>query len=199
MRARDNPFATQRLERVLAFDPELIGESWAGLLTRWERLGRQAAVVGPWGSGKSSFLDGFAERVGGRVERLFFNRDLNRLSEEDRKHLERGQEAVWVVDGDQHLPWLEARFLLRSVRRSRGGLFARHRAGRAEVLLRLQSDPDLAEALLRRAAPGLAEAWIEQLPGRWRRHRGNLRHLFLEYYDQWAEGDFQGSENIWRD
>ena len=58
MKARDNPFAPSRLERVLAFDPELIGSSWEALENRWEKLGRRAAVTGRHGAGNEKHFLG---------------------------------------------------------------------------------------------------------------------------------------------
>ena len=69
MKARDNPFAPSRLERLLAFDPELIGSSWKDLETRWQALGRRAAVTGHHGADSHLSAQGPAISRGMRIEK----------------------------------------------------------------------------------------------------------------------------------
>jgi len=188
MRALDNPFATGRLERVLAFDPALIGSSWEALEARWERLGRHACIRGHHGAGKTTLLEAMAARLArrGPVLRLFFNRDCRRLGGDAARRLARVAGSVLVVDGEDHLSWRERGRVRAAAAESAGFLSARHRAGGGPTLIELRSDPRLARRLLERAAP----EWVGRLgPGLerdWRRHRGNLRELWLDCYDRLA-------------
>lgn len=183
--AISNPFATGRLERLLRFDPELIGESWAGIEKRWDSCGRRACVTGHHGAGKTTFLDAFAPQLPQRVLRLFFNDRHRSLEEEDHEILAQVAGAVVFLDGDQHLPWRERRALERALQAADGVLSARHRPAGWPVLLELQASPALANRLLRRIDPGLAEEWVPELPALLRQHRGNLRELWLACYDRW--------------
>src|SRR5690242_2407785 len=54
MRARDNPF---RSERVLRVRYRLDGMAQEELIARWKALGCQGALVGPHGSGKTTLLE----------------------------------------------------------------------------------------------------------------------------------------------
>ena len=184
MKADQNPFATRRLERVLAFDPKLIGESWEGLHARWQSLGRSAFVVGPHGSGKTTFLDGFAEQLEAPVTRFFFNEQACFLTHFDRKRMQGAAGTVWLVDGDLHLPRSERRELMGASSLSSGLLVARHRVWRGPVLLRLKATAGLARELLRRAAPEHLERLQPQLPSRLARTSGNLRELWMDCYDE---------------
>ena len=60
MKARDNPFATHRLD-ALDYRPQ--GETWEEMLSRLQTMGWRGAVVGPEGSGKTALLDDLARRL----------------------------------------------------------------------------------------------------------------------------------------
>lgn len=181
MKARDNPFATGRIERLLRFDPELVGTCWDTIEARWRELDRRACVVGHHGSGKTTFLDAFARRLEARqpVVRLFFNRSHHRLDDHDRELLAASAGAVVLVDGDGHLPWRERRELARTTGNAAGLLSARHRARGLPVLLHLRADLDLA----RRLAARLVDREPPDLERRLRRRRLNLRELWMDCYD----------------
>jgi predicted AAA+ superfamily ATPase len=67
MRARDNPFAVQR---VLAIRYRLSGVTWEELLARLAALRFRAAIVGPHGHGKTTLLEDLGERLGDRGFRI---------------------------------------------------------------------------------------------------------------------------------
>ncbi|MCW1912532.1 hypothetical protein OJ996_03035 [Luteolibacter sp. GHJ8] len=192
MIARDNPFAPSRLEKVLAFDPALIGTTWENLDTLWLQHGQRAAITGHKGSGKTSLLQAWGlrlEAAGRPTARLFFNLERNRLDASDREILRTCTctGRILLVDGDCHLPWLQRRELRRASRAAAGVLLARHQPGPWPVLIRLQPDLRLAETLLRRAAPQFASHLQASLHQKLGNHRGNLRELWLDYYAQLSE------------
>ncbi len=186
MSATSNPFSTGRLERLLAFEPGLVGETWEALEDRWNSLGRRACVTGHHGAGKTTFLDAFARRLGAPVRRLFFNDRHRRLNAADREALEEVEGVVVLLDGDRHLPWRDRRTLRRALEPAAGVLSARHRAGDLSVLIELSVDLALARRLLNRIDTDFAEALDASLPRLFKRHRGNLRELWLECYDLWG-------------
>ena len=181
IKARDNPFATGRVERLLAFDPGLVGTTWEAIEARWRELGHRACVVGHHGSGKTTFLDAIGRRMARerRVVRLFFNRSHSRLDEADRRRLDPLGNAVLLVDGDGHLPARERRELHRAAEDAAGLICARHRRLGLPVLLRLRADLELA----RRLAARLVDHEPPALARRLRRCRHNLRELWMECYD----------------
>lgn len=186
MTARENPFAPGRLRRVLGFDPALAGTTWEALESRWRELGRRAAVTGHRGSGKTSLLDAWAERLDPPPLRLFFNDRHRDLDAADRAVMASCAGKVLFVDGENHLPWLRRRELRRAARVAAGILVARHRPGGWPVLIRLRSDPAQAAALLERAAPEWAGRFLPEAQARWHKCRGNLRELLLDCYDELA-------------
>src|SRR5690349_12444585 len=60
MRARDNPFRT---ERVLQVRYHLLGMTWPGLFKRLHQLRYRAALVGTEGTGKTTLLEDLAPRL----------------------------------------------------------------------------------------------------------------------------------------
>lgn len=186
MKAHENPFATRRIEQRLAFDPELVGTDWSVVLEKWQALDRRACVIGRHGAGKTTFLDAMGSRIEGPVVRFFFNGDRRRLMAEDGEKMESGRGAVWLVDGDTHLGFADRRRFQVASRQAAGLIAARHRACGLPVLLHLRPDLALATELLRRAHPEGAHHFEADLAARFEKHRGNLRHLWLDCYDRLA-------------
>src|SRR5437868_15544127 len=63
VKARDNPFAADRVLRV-RYRPQ--GWTWEQLLARLEQLDYRGAIVGPEGRGKTTLLEDLGERLKGR-------------------------------------------------------------------------------------------------------------------------------------
>jgi energy-coupling factor transporter ATP-binding protein EcfA2 len=185
MHAAINPFSTARVERLLDFDPGLIGTCWDTIDERWAELGWRACVTGHHGAGKTTFLETMATRLKprARVELLFFNDRKRSLSPEDRKVLERCEGAFLLIDGDESLSWSDRRSLARQSRRARGCLFARHRQRGLPELLRLRSNPELARQLLERISPEWRRKLDGELEQKLREMDGNLRELWLGCFD----------------
>ncbi|QJE96431.1 ATP-binding protein [Luteolibacter luteus] len=189
MIARENPFAPARLEKVLAFDPVLIGSTWELLESRWASLGFRGAICGRHGAGKTTLLRAWAKRLQERGQpplRIFLNDEKRRLSPEDLRTLEECCGRILLIDGEQHLPWRERLLLRRASRHAAGKIAARWSPGSWPLICRLEPDPQLAAALLTRAAPEWVARFKPDLDRRLANCRGNLRELFLGCYDDLA-------------
>ncbi len=181
MIARENPFRTGRVERILSFDPTLIGTSWERIQENWEQLNYRACVCGHHGAGKTTFLKAFGKRLAktAEVHFLFFNRQQNRLQAEDHALLSDVREKLFFIDGDQHLKWRERRALHRSLIPAKGVLVTRHKMRKYPILLKLRSTPQLAAQLLERIDP----SYQTNVRETFHKNKGNLRELWLDYYD----------------
>ena len=186
MRPRDNPFRAQRVD-LLAFEPQ--GTNWEALLARLQALQFRAAVVGPHGSGKTTFLEGLADRLAGmgrRPRRLFRNRGGGRAIPEAWLPLVESPCAgdVWLVDGYEQLGFRE-RTQLCGAAAGRVGLVATaHRRTRLPTLLHTKTSPALLSHLVERLGATLP---AEQVIPLFQRHRGNLRDALRELYDREAD------------
>lgn len=185
MRARDNPFAVQR---VLAVRYRLSGTTWEELLKRLAALRFRAAVVGPHGHGKTTLLEDLGARLTARGLRV---RPVT-LHEGDRG-LDAGQRStlfddltpsdVLFLDGAEQLgplSWFEVRTRTRAA----GGLVVTsHWPGLLPTLHECRTTPELLAEIVREL--GAEERETEQL---FARHRGNVRDALRELYDLWATG-----------
>jgi len=186
MRARDNPFSTDRVLRV-RYRPQ--GVTWDALLARLEALGWRAAIVGPEGSGKTTLLEDLAPRLQKRglsTHPVGVTREAPRLPRrvEDDLVAAIGPRDVVLFDGADLLPWLDWRRFRRRTTAAGGLIITTHRPARLPTLVECATSPALlAEIVAALLGPAEAEAWRARLVEMHARHRGNLREALRELYD----------------
>lgn len=196
MNARENPFEADRIERLLTFDPSWLGLSWEEILDRAENLGFRGSIIGPHGSGKTTFCDAIAPRLeaaGYQVARWFLN---DRKTEPDADELavfesvERPESTILMIDGREFLKAAPWRKLYRKTAEF-GGLFATAHAEnglpkpRLPVFLRTEAKPEMLVAFATRLAPDFP--WDEtELRSIFKKYRGNLRESLWACYDRVA-------------
>ena len=186
MRARDNPF---RSERIQSLRYRFLDGAWDGLWTRLESLGFRAAIVGPQGSGKTTLLEELATRLrasGREIRELRLDTETPRF---DPKFLEElfaslGPRDVILFDGAEQLTRFEwGRFKHRAA----GGLVVTsHRPGLLPTVLQTATTPELLEGLVSEILGDRAAEMRDRLPGLYERHAGNLREALRELYDACA-------------
>lgn len=181
MRARDNPFAS---DRVLAVRYRLPGDwTWEGLLDRLAALGWRAAIVGPHGRGKTTLLEDLAPRLearGFRVRMLTLWDEHPRLGAEDRAHLrDLGPRDFLLLDGAEQLGPLSWLLLKRRCRGAGGLLVTSHRPGLLPTLLECDTSPELLAGIVRELG-----AEVPDPEALFARHGGNLRNALRELYDR---------------
>jgi hypothetical protein len=174
MNARENPFATSRLERVRY---RWNGVTAERLLERFAAMGRRAAIAGPEGSGKTTLLAEMGEglrREGFRVVHLRAGKGMPAQFKPG------ARDIVLLDEADVLGPFAWRRFL-RQARGAGGLLIATHRAGRLPVLWRCETSP----ALLDEIAAELAGE-TDCTEGLFKKHGGNIRAALLDLYDSFA-------------
>lgn len=188
MRARDNPFAAQR---VLRLRYRLSGTTWEEILHRLAHLEHRAAVVGPHGRGKTTFLEDLRDRLEARgfhTRTVVLHRGDRRLTplQEESLFARLSQEDVLLLDGAEQLgrlAWLRVR------RRSRGAgglVVTSHRPGLLPTLLDCRTSPELLDSLVRDLLGPEAETLSPSLEELFARHGGNLRNALRELYDVYS-------------
>lgn len=185
MRARDNPFAAQR---VLAIRYRISGLTWEELLARLEALRWRAALVGPHGHGKTTLLEDLGARLAGRgrhVRTVTLHEGDRQLGDTQRKILFHNltPSDVLLLDGAEqlgHLSWFEVRARTRAA----GGLIVTsHRPGLLPTLYECRTTPGLlAEIVAELVGEGM------EMGDLFTRHGGNLRDALREMYDLWSTG-----------
>ena len=185
MRARDNPFAVQRLH---AIPYRFSGSTWEELMDRLAALRFRAAVVGPHGRGKTTLLEELARRMEGqdlRTRAVILHEGDRRLSATQRDVLFRDltPRDVLFVDGAEQLgrfAWLEVRTRSRA---AFGLVITSHRPGLLPTLYECRTTPELLAGIVEDLV-GREEA--ERLPPSGEllaRHSGNVRDALRELYD----------------
>jgi hypothetical protein len=186
MLARDNPFSTQRIERILCFDPQLSETSWEEIGDRWESLNRHASLVAAHGAGKSTFMDAFQKRLedsGHSVFRIFLNQESNKLSDEQWDMLGCCSQQIVMLDGEEQLSHLARRRFYRLTQSCLGLLISRHKPTKLAQLLALKPNMALLLACIEKLAPEHINYLKPMLEGWWNQHHGNIREILLCCYD----------------
>jgi hypothetical protein len=187
-RARDNPFATWRLHAIRFRAPSF---SWEDLELRWACFHYRAAIVGPHGSGKTQLLEEFRTRLGEQghsIKMLRLNVDQPQENQASyRQFLHNLQVTDTVLfDGAEQLGRYAWWRFQRRTKDCRGLLITTHRPGRLPVLIQCSASPELLEELLRELLTADADRWLPTARQLFRQHRGNLREVMRELYDQLA-------------
>lgn len=187
MRARDNPFASHRVEKLRYRLPE--GLTWDRLLDRLAALRYRAALVGPHGRGKTTLL----EELASRLKALGFRVRTVTLRQEERRVGRLGglgADEILLLDGAEllgRLAWLRVRF---ACRRAGGLIVTSHRAGLLPTLLECRTTPELLADLARELTG--EELEVGEL---FARHGGNVRMAFREMYGRPPAARFHSAVN----
>lgn len=190
--ARANPFAT---DRVLALKYRLDECWWETYLASVVAPGFRGSVVGPHGSGKTTFMEGLATRLADTGVSVVWVR----LSEEQPTLVAAGggdvlrtgnPSTLLMVDGAEQLSWHEWWRVCRAARAFRGLLVSTHRPGRLPTLHACATSSVLLGELVSALGVPLAEDELVLLH---RRYLGNLREALRELYDRAALGEFVAS------
>lgn len=184
MRARDNPFA---VDRVLSVRYKPQGWTWDELLARLAQLRYRAAIVGPKGSGKTTLL----EDLGRRLTPLGWQPLLIRLDSQDRRLdttsqrrvIDATKHTILLLDGAEQLTRLGWWQFCRQSRGAAGVIITSHRAGRLPTLVRTQTSLHLLNQILTELGTSCPDA-----PALYARYGGNLRDALRALYDRRAGG-----------
>lgn len=187
MRARDNPFASHRIEALPFFFPE--GDTWASFLTRLAAQRWRGSVVGLHGSGKTTLLEQLRPHLisQGFAPHLLVLR-AESTAKEKRDLLAKVKELrapdFLLLDGAEQLSSREWLAVESAAGPCAGCLITLHKASRLPVVLETEPSPALLQVLVHQ----LCTAWLPdgEAPAMFERHGGNLRECLRELYDRWA-------------
>ncbi|MDQ3812911.1 MAG: hypothetical protein M3347_03055 [Armatimonadota bacterium] len=189
MKARDNPFSTDRVLRVRY---RLHGVTWDDLMDRLAALSYRAAIVGPEGSGKTTLLEDLEPRLraqGFDILYLQLDRTTRRFPPGflDRFCAGLSPRDVILFDGAEQMSRPAWQRFMRQSRKAGGLVITSHRAGLLPSLLECSTTPQLLDEIVHELL-GTAAAALGNLPHRlYHKHDGNLRDALRELYDIYAE------------
>lgn len=187
MTARDNPFATDRTERLLYFRPEWMGASMSELTNRWEKLDRRAEILGRHGAGKSTLLATWKQHLESEhqpVIDLFLNRESNGFNEAQWQKIEACHGKTIILDGEEQLSWRQRHRFYQLTKHAVGILVTRHKKGRLPTLCHLDPGIETLHRCIQELAPEHYPSLSPLLPKWWKQYRGNIREILLRCYDE---------------
>ncbi len=179
MKARDNPFRSECLEKLAFREP---GFCWEDLDARLIAAGGRGAIVGPEGHGKTTLLLEWRDRWeadGWNTVCVRTERGQRRLGEAQRRGLV-SAETVFA-DSAEQLDWIGWREFLALTRSAHRVVITTHRPGRFAPVHVCRTSASLLHELVNELH--VAENDCQSL---WHRHRGNLRNALRELYDKVA-------------
>ena len=183
MRARDNPFATDRVLRV-RYRPQ--GWTWDAMLARLAAMDYRGAIVGPEGRGKTTLLEDLGERLkerGLRLRHLRLSRERPHLDRASRRALvtDISDRDVILFDGAEQMGRLAWWNILRLSRRAGGLVITSHRAGLLPTLVECETSVALLGQIVHTLHPPARDPDVIQ--SLFLRHGGNIRNALRELYD----------------
>lgn len=187
MKARDNPFSSDRVLRV-RYRPQ--GETWDDILRRLSTLHYRAALVGPHGTGKTTLLEDLAPHLaaqGFSIRQAFLNEDTPLAAKTiDQVLTNLTPRDILLLDGADHLPWWTWRRFRRHTANAGGLIITSHREGMLPTLVRTQTSEPLLREIVAELLGDRAAEVAPRLPALLAAHHGNLREAIRELYDLYA-------------
>ncbi|MBN1507072.1 MAG: ATP-binding protein [Sedimentisphaerales bacterium] len=185
MRARDNPFAAERVARIRY---RFAGTSLDDLLSRIEKMSYRGAIVGPEGSGKTTLLEDLRDALEcqGVGTKLLFVNDASPLPEPRcRRFLsELDPQELVLLDGADAIRRSSWRLLRdHTSSRAAGLVITSHRPGLLPTLIECSTTPALLCGIVTDLAPQGCPISVAQIDDLYTRHHGNLRTCLRELYD----------------
>jgi hypothetical protein len=183
LRAKDNPFAVDRVQRI-RYEPQDC--SWESLLKALTRMAYRGAIVGPCGSGKTTLCEDVQVRLnhqGLQTQTLFISLDIHVPWRRVRQLLAEPFDVL-LVDGADHLSWWDWQRLKRRVfKLKRGLVVTTHKPGLLPTWHQCRPSPDILQGIanqLLARSPRLTRPHIEEL---FHAHQGNIREALRQLYD----------------
>ncbi len=191
MKARDNPFAVERVHAIRYRPPNTTLDA---ILARLHGLNCRAAITGPEGSGKTTLLEdlqGALEREG-RKTRLVFVNDTSPLDAPACRRLlaELTPDEVMLLDGADIVSRSCWSLIKRhTITHAYGLVITSHRPGLLPTLIECTTTPDLFRQIASELALAGRPIPSTLLDNLYTRHQGNLRACLRDLYDLYAGND----------
>ena len=159
------------------------------LAERFEQCGRVAQIVGPHGTGKSTLLDAIALELRQPVFKIVLRDRQRRLPDIPDEF--RSRNSVVIIDGYEQLSTLSRLGLWWKRQRYHFGLLITvHRpVSGYPILSRTEPCREICERILQTLLKN--ETDFRLCDSLFIKHKGNMRLVFLELYDQWEEASSQ--------
>ncbi|MDA7598197.1 hypothetical protein N8813_04655 [bacterium] len=188
--ARENPFEVTRVESLISFEPTWLNTSWEAILARFGELDFRATIVGPHGSGKSTFLDDFESKLKSEGDflicRLFLNDEKKSLTQQEKIFLTNCPNhgsIIIFLDGEEQMSYLDRLEFTRVAHGFAGLLTTSHKRKRGtSVLLETKTTPMMLSDFIQRLAPDFSIS-DHKITDLFEETDGNIREALRKAYD----------------
>ncbi len=189
MRARDNPFAVERIQTI-RYRP--LNTTFDRILVRLHELNYRAAIIGPEGSGKTVLLEDLQQilrQKGLRANLTFVNDTSCFDSPACRRLLSKlTRDTLLLLDGADLIRRADWSLLKRhTITHAYGLVVTSHQRGLLPTLIECSTTPALLKDMVSDLLPPGRTIPAESLDNLYQRHQGNLRACLRELYDLYAE------------
>jgi hypothetical protein len=189
MKARDNPFAVERVG-TLRYRPQNM--TFDQILARLHELNYRAAITGPEGSGKTTLLEDLERMLGanGIKTNLIFVNDTSPLDSPACRRLltELTRDQIVLLDGADLIRRSDWSLLKRhTITHAYGLIITSHHRGLLPTLIECSTTPALLKEIVAELQPPSQTLTAEFLDHLYQRHQGDLRACLRELYDHYAE------------
>lgn len=188
MKARDNPFAVERIQAI-RYRP--VNMTFDQSLARLHELNYRAAIIGPEGSGKTTLLEDLQQMLqqkGLRANLTFVN-DTSRFDSPACRRLlsELTRDTILLLDGaDLIRRWDWSLLKRHTITHTSGLVITSHRRGLLPTLIECTTSPALLKEIVSDLLPRGRTIPMAFLDSLYLRHQGNLRACLRELYDLYA-------------
>ncbi len=203
VRGKSNPFSSRYLTGLPYFFPgneEKKGRSVERFLERFESDNRLGQIVGPHGTGKSTFLGQIETQLREKnftVQHVVLRDRQRQLPDEFLRQCResRRKNAVFLVDGYEQLSvFSRLRLWYEYLCWGNGLLLTSHRpVVGVPILYRTAPDFDALRQVLEHLQGNETTVSLERLRALFEKHGGNLRTTLLDLYDEWEHEHARGS------
>jgi len=189
--AKDNPFTVQRTDAIPFDFRETHFENIEAFAKHAETFSFRGAIVGGHGRGKTTLLcdlNSYFCKQGVDCKLVFLPReiDLQRSAVQNLVRCGQGG-AIVMIDGIERLSFFQRRQLIARSRVFAGFIATTHHFGRLRTLIRCRTSQGTLTAVLDALElnrPEISTSATTLLS----KHKGNLRLVLRDLYDQYAEG-----------
>jgi len=184
MKPRLNPFASHRIDN-LAY--RLAGNDWINILGKLNRLNYRAAVIGPHGSGKTTFLEELATKLsagGHHIHSVFINTNRPWMTSKELKTLRQQAKtkAIIFLDGADLLSWVQWLHIRFLVQQAKGLIITEHRPIRLPTLIQCHPSVEILDDMIGELCGPDGVQLRPFARTLFDRHRGNMHDVFRDLY-----------------
>lgn len=191
--ARNNPFSVQRTDAIPFDFAETPFEDVQAFYRHAKQLDCRGAIIGKHGRGKTTLLcDLHSFLCQNRIESelVFLPREKVLQSDAITNTIKRGASgAIILIDGMERLPLFVRQKLLSDSKSFRGFIATTHRISRLRSLIRCRTSQRTVASVLDSLDLNNPEITTTSRL-LFAKHRGNIRFVLRDLYDQFADGEF---------